>query len=116
MKYLTLIGLICIALFAADCLSAQELDGNYYPFGEVREQLPEIDVDSTLFYIPATDDGALFDRLMRYGLSSVRFERRGESGVAIDLDGVRVSANESYALQRLLHNDIYTDGMGFSAY
>lgn len=114
MKYLTLIGLIVIALFASDCLSAQELDGNYYPFGEVREQLPEIDVDSTLFYIPVTDDGALFDRLMRYGLSSVRFERRGESGVAIDLDGVRVSASESYALQRLLRNEIYTDGMGFS--
>ncbi len=114
MKYLGIIGLICAMLFASDCLSAQELDGNYYPFGEVREQLPEIDVDSTLFYIPVTDDGALFDRLMRYGLSSARFERRGASDVAIDLDGVPVSVGESYALQRLLRNEIRIDGMGFS--
>ena len=114
MKYLGLISLFCVLFFAPAGLSAQELDGNYYPFGEVREQLPEIDVDSTLFYIPATDDGALFDRLMRYGLSSVRFERRGALDVAIDLDGVPVSAGESYALQRLLRNEIRTDGMGFS--
>ncbi|MBQ5893978.1 MAG: hypothetical protein IIW74_02430, partial [Rikenellaceae bacterium] len=90
---------------------AQELDGHYYPFGGEREHLPEIDPDSTLFYIPVAGDGALFDRLTRYAFSSVRFARRGVAEEAIELDGVRITRGESYLVKRLLRTAVATDGM-----
>lgn len=111
MKHLSIIGLICTLLFASDLLSAQELDGHYYPFGEEREQLPEIDPDSTLFYIPVAGDGALFDQLTRYALSSVRFARRGVIEEGLEVDGVRINRGESYVLKRLLRTEVASDGM-----
>lgn len=90
---------------------AQELDGHYYPFGNENEHLPEIDPDSTLFYIPVAGDGALFDRLTRYAFSVVRFARRGVAEEAIELDGVRITRGESYILKRLLRSAVATDGM-----
>lgn len=115
MKDLGIIFVCFVLLFATKNVSAQELDGLYYPFGDVREQLPEIDIDSTLFYIPVANDGTLFDRLTRYGLSSIRFDRRGVSDETIDFDGVPISQSESYVLRRLLRNETRVDGMGFGS-
>lgn len=111
MKHSGIIGLICTLFFASGVLRAQELDGQYYPFGNGYEQLPEIDPDSTLFYIPVAGDGALFDQLTRYALSSVRFARRGVANEALELDGVRIERGESYILKRLLRSEVASDGM-----
>lgn len=113
MKHLGIIFIISVMLMVVGRVSAQELDGDYYPFGSHYEQLPEIDVDSTLFYLPVANL-SLFDRLTRYGLSSVRFMRRGVEAADADLDGVSVSRGESYALSRLLRSESRTDGMEFN--
>ena len=111
MKYLGIIHLCFVLLFAVSRVSAQELDGHYYPFAYPHEQLPEIDIDSTLFNLPAYDDLSLFDQLTQYGLSSVRFARRGVSDRIVELDGVQIDQYSSYALRRLLRTDTRTDGM-----
>lgn len=111
MKYLGIIHLCFVLLFAVSSVSAQELDGHYYPFAYPHEQLPEIDIDSTLFNLPAYDDLSLFDQLTQYGLSSVRFARRGVSDRIVELDGVQIDQYSSYALRRLLRTDTRTDGM-----
>lgn len=112
MKHLGVILLVvCAVFFVLDEATAQELDGHYYPFGEEREQLPEIDLDSTLFYLPVANNSLLFDQLTRYTLSSVRFARRGVFKEAYNLDGVRINRQESYLLKRLLRSEIIADGM-----
>lgn len=102
---------VCALLLTFDNVCAQELDGLYYPFGNHYEHLPEIDPDSTLFYLPVATSNSLFDHLTRYALSSVRFARRGVSEEVCDLDGVLISSNESYRLKRLLPFEIAADGI-----
>lgn len=111
MKRAVLILLLCVFGLSVESVSAQELDGLYYPFGNQYEHFPEIDLDSTLFYLPVSDESTLFDRLTRYSLSSVRFVRRGVEGEVLDLDGVRISRSESYLLRRLLRREQVVDGM-----
>ena len=111
MKRAVLILLLYVFGLSVESVSAQELDGLYYPFGNQYEHLPEIDLDSTLFYLPVSDESTLFDRLTRYSLSSVRFVRRGVEGEVLDLDGVQISRSESYLLRRLLRREQVVDGM-----
>ncbi len=107
-RILLIISAMCITFGSS---WAQELDGLYYPFDQTHEQLPEIDPDSTLFFLPVANNGSLFDHLTRYSLSAVRFARRGEAEVMFNLDGVRINRDESYQLKRLLRTEIVADGM-----
>ena len=108
--------LIVATMLCVGSVSAQELDGLYYPFGGGTEQLPEIDIDSTLFYLPTIEDDNLYDQLTRYELSTVRFQRRGVADETAELDGVAIDSRESYILRRLLRSEVRSDGMSFAPY
>lgn len=116
MKYLGIIHLCFVMLFAVKSVSAQELDGLYYPFAYPHEQLPEIEIDSTLFYLPVGDDDNLFDQLTRYEFSTIRFQRRGVADQISELDGVSIDSRDSYMLRRLLRSEVRTDGISFAPY
>lgn len=103
-----------VVLWCAASVSAQETDGEYYPFYR-GESVPDIEIDSTLFYLPVYGSEEPFRNLTEYALSFVRLSRRGTGSLPrVELDGVAVSAYDAGALRRLLRSEKYADGMNFS--